>query len=71
MHRCLAHTVGPVANIHAPALKAVGKSVRYGVAKGAQLAFQLLLHPAALVSCIVSFSRSFINFLTLLPVHTG
>ena len=72
MHRCLAHTVGPVPDVHTPALKAVGKSVRYGVAKGAQLVFQLLLHLTALVlDPVVVFTIVHQNLLTLLPVHTG
>ena len=72
MDRRLAHVVGAVADIHAPALETVGKSIRHGIAKGAQLVFQLLLHPASLVlfHCIV-FTIVHPIFLTLLPVHTG
>ena len=50
-----AHIVGAVSDVHAPALKAVGKGIGHGIAKGPQLIFQLLLHLPALVfpHCIV------------------
>ena len=49
MNSSLAHTKGPVADVHTPALKAMGKGIGHGVAKGAQLLFQLLLHLFSLV----------------------
>ena len=72
VHGRTAHAVGTVADILPSALKAVGKSVGHGIAKGAQLRFQLLLHLTAigLFFCIV-FTIVHQNFLTLLPVHTG
>ena len=68
----LAHIPRPVTDVHAPALKAVGKGIGHGVAKGAQLVFQLLLHLTALIlsHCIV-FTIVHQILLTLLPVHTG
>ena len=67
-----AHIVGAVADVHAPALKAMGKGVGHGVAKGAQLVLQLLLHLTALVlDPVVVFTIVHQNLLTLLPVHTG
>ena len=67
----LAHIPRPVADVHAPALKAVGKGIGHGVAKGAQLVFQLLLHLSAFVISVIVFTIVHQNFLTLLPVHTG
>ena len=68
----LAHIPRPVADVHAPALKAMGKGVGHGVAKGAQLVLQLLLHLTALVlDPVVVFTIVHQNLLTLLPVHTG
>ena len=67
----LAHIPRPVADVHAPALKAVGKSIGYGVAKGAQLILQLLLYLSAFVISVIVFTIVHQNFLTLLPVHTG
>ena len=61
----------PVADVHAPALKAVGKGIGHGVAKGAQLVFQLLLYLPAFVISVIVFTIVHQNFLTLLPVHTG
>ena len=49
MNSGLAHIPRTVADVHAPALKAVGKGIGHGVAKGAQLLFQLLLHLFSLV----------------------
>ena len=67
-----AHIVGAVADVHAPALKAMGKGVGHGVAKGAQLVLQFLLHLTALVlDPVVVFTIVHQNLLTLLPVHTG
>ena len=72
IHRSTAHAIGAVANVLASALKAMGKRIGHGIAKGAQLGFQLLLHLTAigLFFCIV-FTIVHQNFLTLLPVHTG
>ena len=72
IHRSTTHTIGAVANVLASALKAMGKRIGHGIAKGAQLGFQLLLHLTAigLFFCIV-FTIVHQNFLTLLPVHTG
>ena len=71
MDGCLAHIPRPVADVHAPALKAVGKGIGHGVAKGAQLVFQLLLYQTAVrINCIV-FTIVHQILLTLLPVHTG
>ena len=67
----LAHIPRPVADVHAPALKAVGKGIGHGVAKGAQLVFQLLLYLSAFVISVIVFTIVHQNFLTLLPVHTG
>ena len=67
-----AHIVGAVADVHAPALKAVAEGIGHGVAKGAQLVLQLLLHLTALVlDPVVVFTIVHQNLLTLLPVHTG
>ena len=67
-----AHIPRPVTDVHAPALKAVGKGIGHGVAKGAQLVLQLLLHLTALVlDPVVVFTIVHQNLLTLLPVHTG
>ena len=72
MDGCFSHIPGPVTDVHAPALKAMGKGVGHGVAKGAQLVLQLLLHLTALVlDPVVVFTIVHQNFLTLLPVHTG
>ena len=72
IHRRTAHTIGAVANVLPFALKAMGKGIRHGIAKGAQLVFQLLLHLTALIfsHCIV-FTIVHQILLTLLPVHTG
>ena len=71
MDGCFSHIPGPVADVHAPALKAMGKGVGHGVAKGAQLVLQLLLHLTALVlDPVVVFTIVHQNLLTLLPVHT-
>ena len=68
----LANIVSPVPDLHAPALKAVAEGVGHGVAKGAQLVLQLLLHLTALVlDPVVVFTIVHQNLLTLLPVHTG
>ena len=67
----LAHIKGAVADVHTPALKAVGKGIGHGVAKGAQLLFQLLLYLPAFVISVIVFTIVHQNFLTLLPVHTG
>ena len=66
-----AHIPRPVADVHTPALKAVGKGIGHGVAKGAQLVFQLLLYLSAFVISVIVFTIVHQNFLTLLPVHTG
>ena len=71
MDSCLAHIPRPVADVHAPALKAVGKGIGHGIAKGAQLVFQLLLYLPAFVISVIVFTIVHQNFLTLLPVHTG
>ena len=67
----LTHIKGAVADIHTPALKAVSKGIGHGVAKGAQLVFQLLLYLSAFVIPVIVFTIVHQIFLTLLPVHTG
>ena len=71
MNSCLAYIPRPVTDVHAPALKAVGKGIGHGVAKGAQLVLQLLLYLPAFVISVIVFTIVHQNFLTLLPVHTG
>ena len=66
-----AHIPRPVTDVHAPALKAVGKGIGHGVAKSTQLVLQLLLYLSAFASSVIVFTIVHQNFLTLLPVHTG
>ena len=72
MDGCFSHIPGPVADLHAPALKAIAERIGHGVAKLTQLVFQFPLHLLAfgLLHPIV-FTIVHQNLLTLLPDDTG
>ena len=64
MNSGLAYIKGAVADVHAPALKAVAERVGHGIAKLPQLALQLLLHLFSLVGAVFCITLVFVHVFT-------